>query len=366
MIAFPVSLDPDCPLQNLNFSTTSSRPTTLNCPSVEATCELVMGLVSNLNQSLHCDLCPEDFSSSEQQAMQGPADINCANSVILVGASNLKATKNLLSVNSGLVVHDITTPGWVASPAKINSLTPFLTNALLPEKVDKNAPVVLDLFSNSAYRFLQYDGTASLPLHGKSGYHLPGDVILAENSTIVRLIQLLKPILDLVRNRKKIFITPLPRYIVAGCCSNAEHCTNRNSHDYVNGILSELSRFHACLKKELRTAGVTDFWVLEWDIILSGPKPSLMSETLTALKEVCAADGVHFNAVGRGNMAASIGKAISSAHDGSLVPSRVAAPKKFFGRGFVSSVGSRDRNDVKRFHSHKSKGSLRSHPYSRN
>ena len=257
VLAFPSTLDSGSPLQSLTFSTTSSRPTGLDMPDVETTSELVLALVENLNTSLHCDLSPLDFSSRELQAMQLPADQNSAHAVILVGASNLRATAESLRID-GLIVHDVTCPGWVASPVKIKTMTESLSLITATE----NTPVVLDLFSNSAYRFLQYDGTSSLPQHSKNGYHLPGDVILAENATFAKLIEILKPLLNAVDSRKKIIIPPLPRYIVAGCCQKADHCTNRDNPDYVEKIVAGLTRVQSCLKKELRAAGVVNFWVL--------------------------------------------------------------------------------------------------------
>ena len=360
VLAFPSTLDPDCPLQSFTFRTTSSRPTNLTRPSVETTSELVLGLVNNLTSSLRCDLSPEDFSPREPQATHLPATKPCAQSIILVGASNLRATSDSLR-GAGYLVYDVTTPGWVASPAKIKLMTENLANV----SADKTVPVVLDLFSNSAFRFTQYDGTPSLPQQSKNGYHLPGDVILAENGVIIRLIELLKPILEIVGDRDKIFIPPLPRYIVSGCCQNIEHCTNRKNPNYGESILKELTRVQNCMKKELRAAGVSRYWVLGWDSVLGDPAGATVAEQLASLSGVSACDGVHFNTVGKNNMTVAIHKTVTSMNDGSLVSSRGTAQKKFFWRGFVSGEGSRAHAEAKRFQSGKGKGHLRLHPYSR-
>jgi hypothetical protein len=42
----------------------------------------------------------------------------------------------------------------------------------------------------------------------------------------------MKPLLNLVGKKRGIVIAPLPRYIVAGCCSNPEHCSNRRLLDF--------------------------------------------------------------------------------------------------------------------------------------
>jgi hypothetical protein len=42
----------------------------------------------------------------------------------------------------------------------------------------------------------------------------------------------LKPLLNLVGKKRGIIIAPLPRYLVSGCCSNPEHCSNRRLLDF--------------------------------------------------------------------------------------------------------------------------------------
>ncbi len=355
-LAFPQSLDPKGPLVKLTFSAKSSRPTSLAGLDRKATDELVFALVENLNSSLHTELDPSNFAQGKIKPVATPATKDTKQAVIVVGASNLRGTLDPLRA-AGYTVYDLTTPGWVASPVNIANLSEKLRNLDLCDDI----PVVLDLMSNSAYRFVQYDGTQSLPHKGKNGYHLPGDVALVENGTISKIITLLEPALSLVTKRNKIIIPPLPRYIVAGCCQNVEHCTNRGSKTYSELVLKDLSRIRNFLKTELAAAGLAAYWVLDWAIVLGEPKPASVGDQLAALSAVSSSDGVHFKRIGYENMATAIAKKLFDFTDG---PSREPGPQKFFWRGFVSGEGSKTLAKVPNFS--RKKTSFRSHPYRKN
>ncbi len=153
-LAFPQSLDPNCSLVSLTFRATSSRPTSLTGLDFKATGELVLTLVRSLNSNLLTELDPSDLTQGPLQPVTPPVEKDLARTVFVIGASNLRATLDPLRT-AGLVVTDVTTPGWVASPQNIKSLTERIGTMDLGEDMS----VVLDLLSNSAYRFVQYDGT---------------------------------------------------------------------------------------------------------------------------------------------------------------------------------------------------------------
>ena len=273
----------------------------------------------------------------------------------MIGASNLRGTLDPLRL-MGYDVRDVTTPGWVASPQNIKTLS----DRLCTLDLSNNIPVVLDLMSNSAFRFVQYDGTQSLPHKMKTGYHLPGDVTLFENGTISKIISLLEPVLSLVSNRSKIVIPPLPRYIVAGCCLNEDHCTNRGDNLYAETILKDLTRSRNFIKTELGAAGVTNYWVLDWAAVLGEPKPASVVSQLDALKAVSSTDGVHFKKEGYANLA----KAINQKYlDFKNSPTRDLSTRKYYWKGFISCEGSSTR--AKTPHFSKKKVGSRAHPYKR-
>ena len=112
---------------------------------------------------------------------------------------------------------------------------------------------------------------------------------------------------------------------------------------------------------------MSDFWVLDWSIVVGDPKPPLMPERMAALSLVCASDGVHFTLLGRTNMATAISKVVTLSRNGALVTSRGTTNRKYFWRGFVSCEGSKSYTETKRFHQGKGGrgGFSRPHPYQR-
>ena len=151
------------------------------------------------------------------------------------------------------------------------------------------------------------------------------------------MITLLEPILTLVSKCSKIIIPPLPRYIVAGCCLNPDHCTNRANASYNESILKELTRIRNFLKTELAKLGVTNYWVLDWAVVLGEPKPTTLASQVAALSLVSATDGVHFKREGYNNLADAIHKRVIALKDGP----RETQPRKHYWRGFVSCEGSK-------------------------
>jgi hypothetical protein len=65
----------------------------------------------------------------------------------------------------------------------------------------------------------------------------------------------LKPIFDILGKRKCILVAPMPRYVVAGCCSNRSHVSNRLEPYFVEDMKMQLDGYRRHLKEFLFTAG---------------------------------------------------------------------------------------------------------------
>ncbi len=63
-------------------------------------------------------------------------------------------------------------PGWIASPDNIAKMSERVEMANCGE----SCIYIFDLYSNSSYRFEQFDGSLSLPVKLDKRYHLPGDI----------------------------------------------------------------------------------------------------------------------------------------------------------------------------------------------
>jgi hypothetical protein len=91
--------------------------------------------------------------------------------------------------------------------------------------------IVLQLLDNSCYYGRMRDGSRTAPKRGEEGkYQFEGEVTVCSHDTQLEHLKAISGILDLVRKRKCLLVTALPRYVTAGCCLDLEHCSSRRFH----------------------------------------------------------------------------------------------------------------------------------------
>jgi hypothetical protein len=129
--------------------------------------------------------------------------------VILVGASNLKKAGFFFS-RFGLEVTDLCVPGWVISPVNVTEMASQLGNL----NIGPSDAVVIDLFGNSVYRFIDYDGTISRPYKQGGTYHMAGKVTVCEDEIFRNLVDLAQPVLEATAGHLVVVMPPPP-----GTCS---------------------------------------------------------------------------------------------------------------------------------------------------
>jgi hypothetical protein len=61
--------------------------------------------------------------------------------------------------------------------------------------------VVMDLHSNSTYRFKQFGGTPALPVKDGKKYHFPGDIVLTDDTVFQKITASLAPVLLSAQDR---------------------------------------------------------------------------------------------------------------------------------------------------------------------
>jgi hypothetical protein len=113
-----------------------------------------------------------------------------------------------------------------SKPGKIEKLCETLEKLNLTEI----NTVVIDPMSNSAYLGTDEDG---LPIPAEKSdedgqYHLFGDLQLAP-SAFKNCLKQMEKMLAFVGGAKVVFVIPLPRYVLSGCCKDTEHVSNRLS-----------------------------------------------------------------------------------------------------------------------------------------
>jgi hypothetical protein len=75
-----------------------------------------------------------------------------------------------------------------------------------------------------------------------------GNLVVADKPAVKDLVYQLGPLLKLLENSKKLFLTPLARYWVAPCCGDAAHHTNYR----IPGYLSRLGEAVHALRDYIR------------------------------------------------------------------------------------------------------------------
>jgi hypothetical protein len=129
--------------------------------------------------------------------------------LVLLGASHLSKIRKHLNEDQWNVL-DLTKPGWRISADTVKTLLDEVTAASVNWDT---TTVILQLFDNSVYMVGGQGGEKTLPKRGQDGtYHRDGHLVVADKAVVKSLMGLLMPLLKLLGNSRKLFLTPLARY----------------------------------------------------------------------------------------------------------------------------------------------------------
>jgi hypothetical protein len=110
--------------------------------------------------------------------------------------------------------------GWQAGKIAVESLAQELGEAKV--SFPPEAVIVLQVFDNIAYYVVTSEDTIIPCRKDVSGrYHVDGDLLLSP------YIRNCLPIIHQLEDLPKIVLSPLPRYLTQGCCTDQEHASNR-------------------------------------------------------------------------------------------------------------------------------------------
>jgi hypothetical protein len=128
-------------------------------------------------------------------------------------------------------------------PGKIEKLCETLEKLNLTEF----DTVVIDSMLNSAHVGTDEDG---LPIPAEKSdedgrYHLYGNLQLAPPSAFKNCLKHMEKMLAFVGDAKVVFVIPLPRYVLSGCCADTEHVSNRLSGE----LAAEFAGAEKCLRE---------------------------------------------------------------------------------------------------------------------
>jgi hypothetical protein len=205
--------------------------------SKEDETQIVRILLTELNEKFCVNLDPQP---SFDRSVPPPFTAHNAGRTVFIGASNMGRIAKAAAKNGHMVV-DLTSSGWTPKPGKIEKLCETLEKLNLTEF----DTVVIDPLSNSAYLGTDEYG---LPIPDEKSdedgrYHLYGDLQLAPPSAFKNVLKHMEKMLAYVGNAKVVFVIPLPRYVLSGCCADTEHVSNRLSGE----LAAEFTGTKKCL-----------------------------------------------------------------------------------------------------------------------
>jgi hypothetical protein len=266
--------------------------------------------------------------------------------LVCIGSSIMRQLVPFLQA-AGYSITDLSVPGWLATEDNIQLLIKKMSELQL--EPGTSFAVILDLFSNCSHRYLQFDGTQSLPHKEGGRYHMAGPVVPCNEDTFKKIIRSLGPVLLAAQPAKKIIIPPLPRYLFNTCCATQTHCSNFLDDGYAESSLNGITKLRGIIKRECAGIGVRNQWVLDGVGALLGTLPGHSCgsnrEILPDLKKYLAKDGVHLELAGNKNMSAGILSAlehldsIPASSASNVTGAELRRNREYFWRGFTSPVG---------------------------
>jgi hypothetical protein len=136
----------------------------------------------------------------------------------------------------------------------------------ITETIDQEDPaaVVLFMMDGSVFYTRGQDGSRTLPRRGEDGkFHIEGDLIVCSQEIQAEHLNTMKPILDAVGRRPCIVISPMPRYVVEGCCQDPEHVKNRGERYFRDNMQRQLDGVARSIKNFLFKTHRRNMRVLE-------------------------------------------------------------------------------------------------------
>ena len=191
---------------------------------------------------------------------------------ILIGGSHALRTANGLA-RSGKRAIAATIAGWRPSPDQMKAMLNKISRALdlCPDK--GKVVCVLQCYDNSSYYSQDEDGNLVAAKKGADNkYHVLGRSVLAHTDTQYICFKKTLPILEAVKDYRKVILAPLPRYWEERCCSDKSHVMNLEDSDYKSKLEAGIYNYKDNIRASCFRHGVRNVRVIgSWHLIKKEP-----------------------------------------------------------------------------------------------
>jgi hypothetical protein len=168
-MAMPSSLKRGSSLAPMAFRVDSAGSGRLKGLDRKAVCTLLESLLKVLGRDFKIQCHPGIIPAREDDGTESMKEK--MTHAIVVGGSHMARVAGCLKKN-GILVADLSVPGWVASPENIADLKAKI------EKIDPPPGTVCyaGTLDNGAFRYIQPDGTQAMSFKSGGHYHMGGHI----------------------------------------------------------------------------------------------------------------------------------------------------------------------------------------------
>ena len=209
--------------------------------------------------------------------------------LVITGSSHMSRTiPHLLA--KGIRIAGLTERSWHLNANSMAAVVSRETD------LDSLSILVHDLLWKTSVRFQQAYDTLSLAvkLPGEGGWHLLGDVMFTPDTILREQVKLVSSPESVCKNRGKIFIPLILRFVFGSCCTNTTHGSNTKSDTHKAHALNEHIRQRHTIIKSLNSSGITNHKVIDiMHCLREGPDTE--ENRLTCLKKVTHRNNVNLS-----------------------------------------------------------------------
>jgi hypothetical protein len=152
---------------------------------------------------------------------------------VLVGASHAQRLSDLMQ-KLNMQSTTLGTSSWFATKkncAKLAGDLEELLESLDPDD-EKTTVVIFNLLDKAYFQARGEDGNYIPHRQHDGKYHVDGDLVTIPGEQVKYLFELMLPIFKAASGLKRMLVTPIPRYLYLGCCSDPDQAPNRAEESF--------------------------------------------------------------------------------------------------------------------------------------
>jgi hypothetical protein len=223
---------------------------------IELEKSLIGALTSELNSLYNLGLGSETIHDRLEDGEQDPP----TRRYLFIGGSHAIKEGNAMA-DRGHEVIICAVSGWRPNKTAVEEMAGKVEEAL--RELTVNDVIVVHMYDNIAYMARSEEG-GDLPIrqYVNGEFHVEGELVIAGNDRLYMYFKNTLPLLRLLEGRKVVFLIPLPRYILAGCCNQEDHAPNRSEPGFEDAIRSGLCEVRGFFKDFLFSSNLRGFRLL--------------------------------------------------------------------------------------------------------